>query len=131
MECLHLLCVCVLVLHHCPALYNPTDYSPPGSSVHGILQARILDLPDPGIKPTSPVSPVLQADSLPAKPSGKPPNPCNFYKDQFNSKTLAYAISLMLLLSLLGFFKELLSNFYSIFLYYLGNHICYIIDILT
>ena len=24
------------------------------------------DLPDPGIKPTSPVSPVLQADSLPA-----------------------------------------------------------------
>ena len=39
------------------------DCSPPGSSVHGILQPRILewvaipysgDLPDPGIKPTSP-----------------------------------------------------------------------------
>ena len=38
------------------------DYSPPGSSVHGILQARILEwvampssvgLPDPGIKPVS------------------------------------------------------------------------------
>ena len=37
-------------------------YSPPGSSVHGILQARILekvassppgDLPDPGIEPAS------------------------------------------------------------------------------
>ena len=27
----------------CPTLCNPTDYSPPGSSVHGILQARILD----------------------------------------------------------------------------------------
>ena len=26
----------------CPTLCNPTDYSPPGSSVHGILQARIL-----------------------------------------------------------------------------------------
>ena len=26
------------------------------------------DLPDPGIKPTSPVSPVLQADSLSAEP---------------------------------------------------------------
>ena len=29
------------------------------------------DLPDPGIKPQSPVSPALQADSLPAEPSGK------------------------------------------------------------
>jgi len=44
------------------------DYSLPGSSVFGISQARILewvaftlpgDLPHPGIKPTSPVSPVL------------------------------------------------------------------------
>ena len=30
------------------------------------------NLPNPGIKPTSPVSPALQADSLPAEPSGKP-----------------------------------------------------------
>ena len=29
------------------------------------------DLPDPGIKPTSPVSPALPADSLPAEPSRK------------------------------------------------------------
>ena len=48
----------------------------PGSSVHGILQARILewvpslgDLPDSGIKPGSPA---LQADSLPTEPPGKP-----------------------------------------------------------
>jgi len=43
--------------------------NPPGSSVHGILQARILewvpfpfpgDLPDPEIEP---MSPALQADS--------------------------------------------------------------------
>ena len=27
----------------CPALYDPMDCSPPGSSVHGILQARILE----------------------------------------------------------------------------------------
>ena len=43
---------------------DPTDCSPPGSSVHRILQARILewavpcsspgDLLHPGIKPTSP-----------------------------------------------------------------------------
>ena len=41
----------------CPTLCNSMDYSPPGSSVHGIYQAIILaclpfpspgDLPDPG-----------------------------------------------------------------------------------
>ena len=35
--------VCVLVTHSCPTLCNPMDYSPPGSSVHGILQTRILE----------------------------------------------------------------------------------------
>ena len=28
----------------CPTLCNPMDYSPPGSSAHGISQARILEL---------------------------------------------------------------------------------------
>ena len=39
-------CVCVyslVVTHLCPTLGNPTDCSPPGSSVHGIFQARILE----------------------------------------------------------------------------------------
>ena len=31
------------LLHSCPALWDPVDCSPPGSSVHGILQARILE----------------------------------------------------------------------------------------
>ena len=30
-------------LQSCPTLWNPTDCSPPGSFVHGILQARILE----------------------------------------------------------------------------------------
>ena len=63
---------------NCLTLCDPMDYSPPGSSVHGILQARIMewaaipfsgDLPDPGIKPRSPA---LQAGSLPSEPLGKP-----------------------------------------------------------
>ena len=33
----------VLVAQSCLTLGNPTDCSPPGSSVHGILQARILE----------------------------------------------------------------------------------------
>ena len=32
------------------------------------------DLPDPGIKNVTPMSPELPADSLPTEPSGKPPN---------------------------------------------------------
>ena len=50
-------------------LCDPMDCSLPGSSVHGILQARILewaafpspgDFPDPGIKPKSTLSSVLE-----------------------------------------------------------------------
>ena len=39
------LCVCELVAQSCLTLYHPMDCSPlSGSSVHGILQARILEL---------------------------------------------------------------------------------------
>ena len=57
---------------------NSTDYSPPSSSVHGISRqeywSELLcpppgDLSNSGIKPTSPVSPAWQADSLPGEPS--------------------------------------------------------------
>ena len=36
-------CVCILVTQSCAALCDLMDCSPPGSSVHGILQARILE----------------------------------------------------------------------------------------
>ena len=54
----------------CPTLCGPMDCRPAGSSVHGVLQARILErvaicflgnLSDPGIKSGPPA---LQADSL-------------------------------------------------------------------
>ena len=73
------MCACVRA-QSWPTLCDSMDCGMPGSSVHGILQARILewwpcpppgDLPDSGIEPASPVSPALQADSLPSKPSGK------------------------------------------------------------
>ena len=37
------MCVKVLVTRSCPTLCDTMDCSPPGSSVHGILQARILE----------------------------------------------------------------------------------------
>ena len=36
-------CVHAKLLQSCPTLCNPMDYSCPGSSVHEILQARILE----------------------------------------------------------------------------------------
>ena len=38
------LCVCAKSLQSCLTLWDPMDCSPPGSSVHGILQARRLEL---------------------------------------------------------------------------------------
>ena len=63
-------------LQSCPALCDPMDCSPLGSSVHGILQARILrwvtisfswGSSKSGIEPRSLA---LQADSLPSEPPG-------------------------------------------------------------
>ena len=34
---------CVLISQLCPSLCDPTNYSPRGSSAHGLLQARILE----------------------------------------------------------------------------------------
>ena len=31
------------VAQSCPTLSNPVDCSPPGSSIHGIFQARVLE----------------------------------------------------------------------------------------
>ena len=60
------MCVCVCsVAQSCLTLCGPIVNRPTDSSVHGVFSARILpfptpgDLPDPGIKFASPVSPAL------------------------------------------------------------------------
>ena len=66
-----------------PTLCNPVDCSLPGSSVHGILQARILEwvaipFSRGSFQPrdrTQVCSPALWAGSLPSEPPGKPKNP--------------------------------------------------------
>ena len=58
-------------LQSSPTLCNPMDYT-----VHGILQARILEwVAVPFSRgPSQPRSPALQADSLPDEPQVKPKN---------------------------------------------------------
>ena len=60
--------MCAKSVQSCPALCNPMDCSPLGSSIRGILQARIPeqvamppsgDLLDPGIELESLMSPAL------------------------------------------------------------------------
>ena len=75
---------CPLVTQLCPTLCDPLDCIPPGSSIHGNFQARVLEWGAiaivgcnfflQGIFPTQsePRSPALQADSLPSEPPGKP-----------------------------------------------------------
>ena len=66
--------VCMLVSQLCPALCNHMDYSPRGSSDHGIPQARILKwVTIPFSRGSSPPVnrtwiPALQADSLYSEP---------------------------------------------------------------
>ena len=72
------MCVCTQSLSRV-RLCEPLGYSLPGSSVHGIIQTRLLerlpfplvDISHPGTKPMSPESPALQEDSLLLEPLGK------------------------------------------------------------
>ena len=79
--------MCSKLLQWCLTLCDPMNCSPPGSSVHGMLQARILewvacpppvDLSHPGIKAVSLMSPRLlrllhwQAGTLQLAPPGTP-----------------------------------------------------------
>ena len=66
------------VAQSCPTLCDPMDCSLPGSSVHGILQARILEWGAISFSRGSSQprdrtwSPALEADTLTSEPPGKP-----------------------------------------------------------
>ena len=75
--------VVVIVVHtqSCPTLCNPTDCSCQAPSSMGFSRRKYWsglpfpppgDLPNPGLKPLSPESPALQADSLPLSHWGSP-----------------------------------------------------------
>ena len=70
------------VAKSCLTFYDPMDYSPPGSSVHGILQARVLEWvaisssrgssPHPGTEPAFSCDSYMAGGSLPTEPPGSP-----------------------------------------------------------
>ena len=69
----------MLVAQSCPILCDPMDSNPPGSSVHGILQARILEgvaisssrgSSPPGDQTHVASVSCIAGDSLPTEPLG-------------------------------------------------------------
>ena len=90
----HCAFVCAKSLQLCPTFCDPIHCRPPGSSVHGILQARVLEwvaMPSskessqPGTEPGSPAS---QADSLPSQ-SPEEAHYLNIIKAQCNALRLS------------------------------------------
>ena len=86
-------------LQSCLTLCDPMDCSLPSSSVHGFFRQEYWSglpfpppehLPDPGIKPVSPASPALQADSLPTEPPGKPLVCLGHCKKWLKNRDLSY-----------------------------------------
>ena len=92
------LCTCAKSLQSCPTLCDTMDYSLPDSSVHGILQARILEWvatpdPPPVDLPDSEIKPASQADSLALSHLGSPQvtwedpkSKCSLLTDKKDSK---------------------------------------------
>jgi len=73
-------CAVLSCYSHVWLFCDPMDCSPPGSSVHGIFQARILewiaipspgDLPNSGTEPESLMSPALTGGSFTTSATGK------------------------------------------------------------
>ena len=74
------MCICPIA-QLCLTLCDPMDSNPPGSSVHGILQARILEwvampssrgFSNPGIEPASLACPALAGGFFTTVSPGKP-----------------------------------------------------------
>ena len=95
-------CVRAQLLHPCPTLCDPVDCSPPVFSVHGIVQARILerdampssrDLPKPGIEPMSTPSLALQSDSLPLSRQGCPVLLLSRYSSTASEQQMEFAVN--------------------------------------
>ena len=119
--------MCVLT-QLCLILCDPMDCSPPGSSVHWILEWVAFplpeDLPNPRIEPLSPVAPVLASGFFTVKPSRSHPaphthrhhcskshlNPSISIRELFNLHAISYLLIFFPVLSLIQY--SLLTKFF-------------------
>ena len=88
---------CVLVSQSCPPICDPMDCSPPVSSAHGILQARVLewvDIPFSNITQSEILIPKLALHSLTVFLISLPPG--HSAPDTRASSALGYLLSLPL-----------------------------------
>ena len=102
----------LLLLSHVQLFCDPVDRGLPGSSVHGISQARILeglpfpslrDLPDQGIKPAS----LVLADGFfTIEPPGKPLYPITSYPVVLYPITLLNSLEFKVLRAFLFLFLD-------------------------
>ena len=116
------LCMCAKSLQSCPALCDPVDCSLPGSSVHGILQARILkwvDMPSSsGSSPSRNQTHVscISGGFFTTEPLGTPYLYLNLESSSFTLLshlwTELYSFLNFFFFSLLDFFLEFLSKLY-------------------
>ena len=138
----------VIFVQSCPTLCNPMDCRPPGSSVHGISQARILEWVAISFSRGSSwprdrtwIS-HIEADTLTSEPPGKPPRwvyKCfllfsilrNFEKDwhfffkcllEFFSETICSWTSLCWKDFIYNFFLSLLSSLVIVLFSFLFLH---------
>ena len=90
-----------LVTQLCPILWDRTDCSPSGFSVHGIFQARILEgvaIPSsrrssqPRDQPVTPAPPALQAYSLLLSQQGSPGYSQSNSQNEESLPTLSYTV---------------------------------------
>ena len=87
------------LLQSCPTLYNPMDYSPPGSCVHGDSPGKNTEVSCPalfqGISPPQGSNPGLlhwQVGSLPLAPPGKLQVTVGIWANQWPSLDLSFLI---------------------------------------
>ena len=102
-----ILCVCS-VADSCPAPCDSMDCSPPGSSVHGIFQARILEKVAISYSRGSSCLLHRQTNSLPPSHSGSPKRDLQFSK-------------LALLPVALPFFRNIFMHYCNFFHYKLSH----------
>ena len=115
--------VCVLVTQSCPTLCDPMDCSPPGSSVNGILQARILEWAAIPFSRESaqPWDWTWIPDSLLSEPPGKPSSLKEVSKLSSYFLTILMAVILSLCLrnsSVWMYYRSVLVCLFFVFVFF-------------